>query len=161
MNFWGHRNIRTQIIAFDISKLRTPNKQISTPVLKVKQFPVKESGEVKKSEFSENSETSEKIFPRFSTPSFPFCTIPKTENSEMKTSEFSFKPFNQTPSFSNSEFSVLGIVQNGKLGVGKTRSLVKRLERKLRGFHLRVYRFGYSAKWKTRSWKNSEFGEKA
>ena len=23
-------------------------------------------------------------FPRFSTPSFPFCTLPKTENSEMK-----------------------------------------------------------------------------
>ena len=46
---------------------------------------------------------------------------------------------------------VLGIVQNGKLGVGKTRSLVKRLERALRGFHLRGFRFGYSAKWKTRS----------
>ena len=59
------------------------------------------------------------------------------------------------------QVSVLGIVQNGKLGVGKTRSLVKRLERKLRGFHLRVFRLGYSAKWKTRSWKNSEFGKKA
>ena len=45
-------------------------------------------------------------FPRFSTPSFPFCTLPKTENSEMKTSECSFKPFYQTPSFSNSEFSL-------------------------------------------------------
>ena len=26
-------------------------------------------------------------FPRFSTPSFPFCTVPKTEKSELKTSE--------------------------------------------------------------------------
>ena len=136
-------------------------------------------GEVEKSEFSENSETSENQFPRFSTPSFPFCTIPKTENSEMKTSEcclftklrvfhfalypkrktwrwkprsalssiftklrvfpipsfpfctipktenlemktseYSFKPFYQTPSFSNSEFSILRYTQNGKLGVG-------------------------------------------
>ena len=57
-------------------------------------------------------------FPRFSTPSFPFCTIPKTENSEMKTSECCFKPFYQTPSFSNSEFSILHYTQNGKLGVG-------------------------------------------
>ena len=79
----------------------------------------------------------------------------------MKTSEFSPTPSDQTPRFSVSEFSVLGIVQSGKLGVGKTRSLVKRLERALRGFHLRVFRFGYSAKWKTWSWKNSEFGKKA
>ena len=28
---------------------------------------------------------------------------------------------------------------------------MKKLERKLRGFHPRVFRFGYSAKWKTRS----------
>ena len=55
-------------------------------------------------------------FPRFSTPSFPFCTIPKTENSEMKTSECCFKRFHQTPSFSNSEFSILHCTQNGKLG---------------------------------------------
>ena len=54
----------------------------------------------------------------FPTPSFPFCTIPKTENSEMKTSECSFKPFYQTPSFSNSEFSILHYTQNEKLGVG-------------------------------------------
>ena len=75
-----------------------------------------ESGEVENSEFSENSETSENQFPRFSTPSFPFCTIPKTENSEMETSECCFKPFYQTPSFSNSEFSILHYTQNGKLG---------------------------------------------
>ena len=113
----------------------------------------------------------------------------------MKTSEFSPTPSDQTPRFSISEFSVLSVVQNGKLGVGKTRSLVKRLkralrgfhfqvsvlgmvqngklgigktlslvkmlERALRGFHLQVFRFGYSAKWKTRSWQNSEFGKKA
>ena len=49
---------------------------------------------------------------------FSFCTFPKTENSEMKTSECSFKPFYQTSSFSNSEFSILHYTQNGKLGVG-------------------------------------------
>ena len=98
-------------------------------------------------------------FPRFSTLSFPFCTIPKTENSEMKTSECCFKPFYQTPSFSNSEFSILYYTQNGKLGDGKPRSLIKRRWRKLQGFHLRVFRFECSAKWKIRSWKTSEFDQ--
>ena len=71
--------------------------------------------------------------------------------------------FDQTPSFSNSEFSVLSVVQNEKLGAGKprefdqsTHSLIKMLQRKIRGFHLRVFCFGYSAKWKTRSGKASE-----
>ena len=92
-------------------------------------------------------------FPRFSTPSFPFCSIPKTENSELKTSEFyrttifftklcNFTHFDQTPRFrfcaipqtENSEMktpefdpiiAVLSAVQNGKLGVGKPRSLIK------------------------------------
>ena len=79
----------------------------------------------------------------------------------MKTSEFSPTPSDQTPRFSISEFSVLSVVQNGKLGVGKTRSLVKRLKRALRGFHFQVFRFGYGAKWKTQNWKNSEFGKNA
>ena len=43
----------------------------------------------------------------------------------MKTSEFSERPFDQTPRFSISEFSVWGIMQTRKLGDGKTRSLVK------------------------------------
>ena len=54
-------------------------------------------------------------------------------------------------------------MQNEKLGVGKprefdqsTHSLIKMLQRKIRGFHLRVFGFGYSAKWKTRSGKASE-----
>ena len=34
----------------------------------------------------------------------------------MKTSEYCFKPFHQTPSFSNSKFSILHYTQNGKLG---------------------------------------------
>ena len=105
--------------------------------------------------------------PRFSTPSFPFCTIAKTkklelktseicfevvssnsevlwsnsevfqfqlfhfalhlktENSEMKTSEFSPMPSGQTLRSSISEFSVLSVVQNGKLRVGKPWSLIK------------------------------------
>ena len=43
-------------------------------------------GEVENSKFSEISETSENIFPRFSAPSFPFCTslYPKMENSELE-----------------------------------------------------------------------------
>ena len=82
-------------------------------------------------------------FPRFSTPSFPFCTIPKTENSEMKTSECCFKPFYQTLSFSNSEFSILHHSQNGKLGVGNLGDFSKVYQKsdfffncliKLRGF---------------------------
>ena len=34
-------------------------------------------------------------------------------------------------------------------------------KRKLRGFQLRVFRFEYGAKWKTRSWKTSEFDQSA
>ena len=39
------------------------------------------------------------------------------------------------------------------------KSLIKRPQRKLREFHLRVCRFECSAKWKTRSWKASEFDQ--
>ena len=109
----------------------------------------------------------ESVFQGFQLPSFPFCTIPKTEKSELKTSEicsevvssnsevlwsnsevfllrlfhfalhskrktrrwktseFSRTPSDQTPRFSISDFSVLSVVQSGKLGVGKPRSLIK------------------------------------
>ena len=73
------------------------------------------------------------------------------ENSELEKLGVWLKGLKEHSEVFISEFSVLGIVQNGKLEVGKTRSLVKRLERALRGFYLRVFRFGYSAKWKTRS----------
>ena len=63
-------------------------------------------------------------FRGFSTPCFPFCTTPKTENSKMKTSDFSLKHFDQTmstliklPKFSSSDFFILHHTQNGKLGV--------------------------------------------
>ena len=56
-------------------------------------------------------------FLRFFTPSFSFGTIPKTENSELKTSEFSLRHYYQSLRFSNSEFSILYCIQNGKLGV--------------------------------------------
>ena len=46
----------------------------------------------------------------FPTPTFPFCTTLKTENSEMKTSEFSPTPSDQTQRFSISEFSILSVV---------------------------------------------------
>ena len=48
---------------------------------------------------------------------------------------------------------------NRKLGDGKPRSLIKRPQRKLGGFHLKVFRFECSAQWKTRSWKTSEFDQ--
>ena len=70
-----------------------------------------------------------------------------------------FKLLNQTPRFSNTEFSILHYTQNGKLGDGKPRSLIRRRWRKLRGFHLRVFLFECGAKWKSRSWKTSEFDQ--
>ena len=58
---------------------------------------------------------------------------------------------------------VLSAVQKGKPGVGKPRSLIKLSQNlikmpqtKLRGFYLRVFGFGYGAKWKTWSGKTSE-----
>ena len=42
-------------------------------------------------------------------------------------------------------------MKNGKLEVGKPRSLIKVPQRKLRGFQLRIFGFGYCAKWKTRN----------
>ena len=67
--------------------------------------------------------------------------------------------FDQNPSFSISEFSFLHYTPNRKLGDGKPRSLIKRPLRKLRGFHLGVFRFECGAKRKTRSWKTSEFDQ--
>ena len=62
-------------------------------------------------------------FPRFSTPSFPFCTIPKTEKSELKTSEICSEVVSSNsevlwsnPEVFNSDFSILHHTQNGKLG---------------------------------------------
>ena len=57
----------------------------------------------------------ENIFQRFSTPSFPFCTVPKTENLEMKTNSevfhlqvfgLGYRPGAKTKpwSWTNSEF---------------------------------------------------------
>ena len=108
-------------------------------------------GEVENSEFSENSETSENQFPRFSTPSFPFCTIPETENSEMKTSECCFKPFYQTPSFANSEFSILHYTQNGKLGDENLGVLFQAFLPNSEFFQFRVFHFALYPKRKT--WK--------
>ena len=49
----------------------------------------------------------------------------------MKTSEFSQSPFDQTPRFSISEFSVWGTMQKRKLRDGKTRSLIECVEAEL------------------------------
>ena len=75
-------------------------------------------GEVENSEFSENSETSETSeyqFPRFSTPSFRFCPIPPayTQNRKLGIENLgvSLRHFDQTPSFSNSELSILHYTQ--------------------------------------------------
>ena len=73
-------------------------------------------------------------FPRFFTPSFPFGTIPKTENSELKTSEFSLRHFGRTRRFSNSELSILHNAQNGKLGVENFGVFPLGIMIKVRGF---------------------------
>ena len=73
--------------------------------------------------------TKLRVFP---TPSFPFCTIPKMENSELETSEFSLR-FTRTAIFFNylnSEFSILHYTQNRKLRDGKPQSLIRRRWRK-------------------------------
>ena len=62
------------------------------------------------------------------------------ENLEMKTSEFSQRPFDQTPRFSISEFSVWGIAQNGKLGVEKPRKNILHGFRVFRVFDLIIFR---------------------
>ena len=67
--------------------------------------------------------------------------------------------FEQTPSFSNSELSFLHYTQNWKLGEGKPRSVIKQTWRRLGGYHLRVFGFECGAKWKTWSWKTSEFDQ--
>ena len=94
-------------------------------------YPCKtENSELKTSEFSLRHYNQ--LTPRFSNSEFSVLHHTQTENSELKTSEFSLRPFAQTQRFSISEFgentsenisevfiselSVLGIVQNGKLG---------------------------------------------
>ena len=137
--------------------------RFSTPSFPFCTIPKTENSEMKTSECCSSLFTKLRVFP---TPSFPFCTIPKTENLKLETSEFSLR-FTRTaiflnyliklrglptPRSSNSEFSILHHTQNGK-----PRSLIRRRWRKLRGFHLRVFRFECSAKWKSWSWKTSEF----
>ena len=62
------------------------------------------------------------------------------------------KPWRELRGFQLSVFH-LNIAQSGKLGVGKPLSLIKVLLRKLCGFQLWVFGFGYSAKWKL-GWKD-------
>ena len=76
-------------------------------------------------------------FPRFSTPGFPFCSIPKTENSELKTSEFSLR-------FTRTTIFLLNCVTS--------RILIK-----LRVFQHRDFVFALYPKQKNRRWKTSEF----
>ena len=114
--------------------------RFSTPSFPFCTLPKTENSEMKPRSALSSLFTELRIFP---TPSFPFCTVFKTENSELETSEFSLrftrtaiflKLLNQTPRFSNSEFSTLHYTQNGKVGDGKPRSLIRRRSRKLRGF---------------------------
>ena len=64
--------------------------------------------------------------------------------------------FDQTPSFYNPEVSFLHYTPNRKLEDGKPRSLIKVPQRKSRGFHLRVFGFGYGAKRQPRRGRNLE-----
>ena len=105
-----------------------------------------------KTRFSEARKPRRISFPRFSTPSFPFCTIPKTENSEMKTSECCFKLFLPNP-----EFSILHCTQNGKLGDENLGMLFQAFLPNSEFFQLRVFHFTLYPKRKTRSWKPRSF----
>ena len=61
----------------------------------------------------------------FPTPSFPFCATLKTENSEMENLGVWSDGVRENSEVFFSEFSVLSVVQNGKVGVGKPGSLTK------------------------------------
>ena len=50
-------------------------------------------------------------FPRLSTSGFSFCTIPKTENSELKTSELSLKHFDKVRAFPPPRFPFFTILK--------------------------------------------------
>ena len=85
-------------------------------------------GEVENSEFSENSETSEYQFPRFSTPSFRFCPIPPT------------------------------YTQNRKLGIENLGVSLRHFDQtRLRAFPTPSFPFCTVLKRKTRSWKPRSF----
>ena len=86
----------------DTSKFYNPKIQKVSVIVEGKP---NQLGEVENSEFSENSETSENQFSEVFNLSFPFCTIPKTENSELKTSEICSEvvPSNSGVLWSNSE----------------------------------------------------------
>ena len=85
-------------------------------------------GEVENSEFSENSETSEYQFPRFSTPSFRFCPIPPT------------------------------YTQNRKLGIENLGVSLRHFDQtRLRAFPTPSFPFCTILKRKTRSWKPRSF----
>ena len=96
--------------------------------------------EVENSEFSENSETSRISFPRFFTPSFPFCTIPKTENSELKTLEFSQGTLIKLGAFPTRSFPFCTILktENSEL---KTSQFSLRHYNHSKVFQLRVFHF--------------------
>ena len=90
-------------------------------------------------------------FRRFSTPSFPFCTISKTENSEMKTSECCFKPFYQTPRF---PFCTIPKTENSEM---KPRSALSSLFTKLRVFPTPSFPFCTIPKMENSELETSEF----
>ena len=75
-------------------------------------------------------------FPRFSTPSFPFCTIPKTENSELKTLEICTEVVssNSEVLWSNSEVFQLRLFHFALRSKWKTSGFLQRRLIKLQGF---------------------------
>ena len=77
----------------------------------------------------------------------------KTGNLEMETWDFLLRPFDQSSKVSTiPEFSVSGKVQKRKLEVGKTMRLTNIPWR-----ILQIFGFEYISKWKSRSWKASNF----
>ena len=56
---------------------------------------------------------------------FPIWQNTQHRKLQLKTSECSLRHFDQTPRFSNSEFSILHYTQNGKLGVENFRVFIR------------------------------------
>ena len=114
-----------------VSSLFTKLRVFPTPSLPFCTIPKTENSELETSEFSLMF-TGTAIFFNyliklrgFPTPSFPFCTTLKAENSEMENLGVWSDGVGENSEVFISEFSVLSVVQNGKVGVGKPGSLTK------------------------------------
>ena len=134
-----------------------------TPSFPFCTIPKTENSEMKTSEFSLRFTRTAIFFNYliklwgFPTPSFPFCTALKTENSEMENLGVWSDGVGENSQVFISEFSVLSVAQNGKVGIGKPRSLTKVPQSLMKLSQSKSPRFStptfrYSTKRNTRSW---------